>query len=58
MKRTIALLCVRAASLLMDAALRLTPSPARIIRDDMDDDAHRALREGEVLSAALRGLVG
>ena len=58
MNRTIALLCVRAASLLMDAALRLTPSPARVIRDDMDDDTRRAMREGEILSRALRGVVG
>lgn len=58
MKRTIALLCVRAASILMDAALRLTPSPARVIRDDMDDDARRSMREGEVLSAAFRSVVG
>jgi len=58
MNRTIALLCVRAASLLMDAALRLTPSPARVLRDDMDDDMRRAMRDGELLSAALRGVVG
>jgi len=58
MKKSLALLCVRAASILMDAALRLTPSPARVLRDDMDDDMRRAMRDGELLGRALRGVVG
>ena len=58
-KRAAALLCIRASSRLMDFALRLTPAPTpRVLRDDMDTDMERSMRDAELLGRALRGIVG
>lgn len=58
-KSAAALLCIRASSLCVDLALRLTPRPVAVtLLDEMDDDMDRALREADLLGRALGRVVG